>query len=92
MGNRSQTVEAFCNLLHRKIPEDAFVQILSAESERFAKGSRQAQMLDFLKANLGHFSPVQVIDDTCGSTSSRVEAFFGAYKTSRAMKYSHWRL
>jgi hypothetical protein len=37
-------------------------------------------MLEFLEANLHPFSPVQVQDDTCERTSSRVEGFFGALK------------
>jgi hypothetical protein len=80
MGNRLRTVEAFWDLLHRKIPEDTSVQILKTESERFAKSSWQAHMLDFLKANPGYLSAVQVMDDTCESASSRVEEFFGACK------------
>jgi hypothetical protein len=37
-------------------------------------------MLGFLKANFEHFSPVQVMADSCEITSSRVEGFFGHYK------------
>jgi hypothetical protein len=55
------------------------VQILNARSERYAKGSTQAHMLGLLKANLRHFSPVEVIDDTCERISSRVEGVFGVY-------------
>jgi hypothetical protein len=40
-------------------------------------------MLDFLGADLGHFLPVQVMDDTYERTSSRFERFFGAYKYLR---------
>jgi hypothetical protein len=37
-------------------------------------------MLEFLEANLQHFSPVQVQHDTSERTSSRVDGFLGAFK------------
>jgi hypothetical protein len=58
MEHASRTLGAFWALIHRKIQGDTFVQILKAESERFTKGSPQAHMLGFLKANLEHFSSV----------------------------------
>jgi hypothetical protein len=80
MGHASRTLGAFWDLIPIKMQEDTFVQILHAESERFAKGSPQARLLGFLKANLEYFSPVQVMGDRCEIPSSRIEGFFAHYK------------
>jgi hypothetical protein len=80
-GNRSPVVRAFWAVLHREIHENKFLQELKTEFEYHAANSRQEHMLQFLETNFEHFSPVRVAVATSERVSSRVERFFGHYKT-----------
>jgi hypothetical protein len=57
------------------------MQSTNAESERCGKDRPQAHVFGFLKANLGHFSPGQIMDNSCQSTGSRVDGLFGVDET-----------
>jgi hypothetical protein len=72
MGHQSKAVGALWDLIHGITYERTFLEILKAESELYNKSSGKGGMLQFLEANLAHFSPARVNDDTSEKTSSRV--------------------
>jgi hypothetical protein len=80
MGNHSRVVGPFWTLIPREIHDAVFLQKLKTESHQHVANRRQGHMLECLESNLEHFSPARVVVDTSEQVSSRIDAFFNAYK------------